>query len=65
MLHGLVALKRKGLRKTHTILSSAISEWKWPSAEIENDHESETILSVVYDNDFDSDSSNDEIHLTS
>lgn len=64
MLHGLVALKRKGLRSTHTILSSAISQRKWPSDETENDHENEAMLSVVYDDDFDSDSSNDEMDLT-
>ena len=61
-----MALKRKGLRKANTILSSAISEWKWPSLdEAENDHERDTMLYAVCDNDFDSDSSDidDEMHL--
>lgn len=64
VLHGLVALKKKGLRKANTILSSAISEWKWPSSdEAENNHESDMMLFAVCDRDFGSDSSDDEIHL--
>ena len=58
-----MALKRKSLRKTYTILSSAISEWKWPSNE-EAENRSEPMLSEIYD-DFDTDSSDDEIHITS
>ena len=62
VLHGLMALKRMGLKKTHTILSSAISEWKWPSVE-DTENESETIPSVIYDDDFDSNSSDEEITI--
>ena len=59
-----MALKRKGLKKTNTILTLAISEWKWPSSgEPENDHENETVLPEVSNNDFDSDSSDDEMHV--
>ena len=55
-----MALKRKGLKKAYAILILVISdlEWKWPSSgELENNHENETVLPVVSDNDFDSDSS--------
>ena len=64
VLHGLLAVKRKGLKKSYTILNSAISEWKWPTGE-DTENESETMPSVIYDNAFDSDSSDDEMHITS
>ena len=45
-------------------MNSAISEWKWPTEE-DTENESETMPSVIYDNGFDSDSSDDEMHITS
>ena len=46
-------MERKGLKKTNTILTLAISEWKWSSSgEPEKDHENETVLPVVSNKDF-------------
>ena len=56
-----MALKWKGLNKACAILSSAISEWKWPSDGVTGN--SETMPSINYDDGFDLDSRDDEIHI--
>ena len=54
--------EKKGLKKTHTVLSSATSEWKYPSVG-DTENESETMTLAIYDDGFDSNSSDEEIHL--
>ena len=62
MLHRLAVLKSKGLKKTHTILNWAISEWKWPSVG-DAENESEAMPSAIFDGGFDSNSSDEKIQV--